>query len=244
MEKRETTLLGAFLVIGGGLLLLGSSLRAVDYLLQADSSPAARWLASVLLNWPVAIIVLLLGFTLAVKAYKMPQVGSITTTAQNHRLKSDVRLLSATILPIDPSFQLTDSSSPARAVILKFRNEPSRTQRVAPLVGTRALVEVRVSGGTPLHARGFWMDEKSAFVNFGVGDMHDLLLAVCVEQETSIVDVVATNDDLRTWNVSAEKVLDVRISLVGGIEDRIVREFSFELTVRPHLGIRPVGDLR
>jgi hypothetical protein len=236
MKKRETLLLGGFLVVGAGILALGSSLRGIDYLINATESPMLQAMGAALLNPYVAAVVLMIGLVLVLKAYYMTS-DEETDSKNEVGSPPNMKVLSVHVLPVDRNFQLSGPETGARAAVVRFRNEVRAKLDVGPMLATRGMLEI--SNGTALtHATSIWTDERSAYTNFSPGDVHDLIVAFQVEGETSIPDVLA--DDVRLWNISGPKSVTVKVQLVGGMGKPIVSDFMFMLHLEPAFGIEAI----
>jgi hypothetical protein len=229
MTKSGTTFLSALLFVAAAMIGLGSSLRAFDYLADAGASKTVQAAVQLLQNPLAAAVILLFGIALAVKAFRMPPDASDSRAAQRTAPPNMV-VLSTHILPIDRNFQPSGPQTGAHGAFVRFRNEVHPRRGAGPMIGTRATISIK-SGTAAAHATGLWVDSRSSMVDFLAGDMHELLVAVRVGNETNLPDVLS--DDVRTWNISGPDSVTVLVQLVGGIEKPITRDFEFTLQLAP-----------
>ena len=234
MKKNTTLLLGGLLGAAAAIVGLGSGLRAVDYLIAASDSRFVQATAKLLLNPIAAAVILLLAITLIVKAFRMPSEKN-SESGRSRSPEPNIVVLSTHVLPIDRNLQLSGPETGARAAVVRFRNAADPKGDVGVMLGTRATIEISANT-RQAHATGLWTDERSPYADFGVGDIHDLIVAVRINNETSVPDVVA--NDLRMWNISQARAVDVKVQLVGGLERTIARDFSFTLELDPEFRLR------
>lgn len=223
----------------GGLVAIGAAFDALDYLIAADASPLLQGFARALLNPVVAVIVLLLGCVLSVRAWQMPDGREGGPTPERGRASADALepnmvVFSLHVLPVDRSMQLSGPETGMRAAIIRFRNDVTPKQQPGIMVGTRAMIDV-MEGANRIHATGLWTDVQSPVVDFFVGDIHDLIVAFRIRDETSVPEVIP--GDLRLWNISGRKSVNMKVQLLGGLEKTIARDFEFKLYLEPELRI-------
>jgi hypothetical protein len=239
MDKRSTGLLGTLVFVFGSILALGSALRALDYLVNAEASAMVQSVASALLYPPVAVLLLFLGVGFGIKAWLMPRsISAEPGENTGRRLEPNMVVLGTSVMPVDRNLQPTGPDSAARGAIIRFRNDAHATKEVGVMLGTRAQLELTAEGMTPLHVDGIWSDEGTMAANFLAGDTHDLIVAVRVNGEVSVPEVRGPDGKLLSWNVSAMKFVNIKVRLLGGLERTIVREFNFRLEVQPEFRVK------
>lgn len=237
--NRHLGLLGAFLIVLAGIVAIGAAFEALDHLIAADVSPLLQGFARALLNPVVAVIVLLLGCVLSVRAWQMPDRGEGGATRERETrtadaLEPNMVVFSLHVLPVDRNMQLSGPETGMKAAIIRFRNDVTPKRQPGVMVGTRAMIDVSDSANR-IHATGLWTDVQAPVVDFFAGDIHDLIVAFRIRDETSVPEVVP--DDLRLWNISGRKAVNMKVQLLGGLERTIARDFQFKLHLEPELRI-------
>ena len=139
MIKKRLLLASAVLILWAALTGVGATLRALDYLIAASSSPTARGVGAFLFSKAGAAVTLLVETAVLFAAIRTPGEG----TAPRSKAAADepnIVVLSTRIMPVDSRLRVTAPNSEVWAAIVRFRNEVDQRKSVGSLLATRAML--------------------------------------------------------------------------------------------------------